>query len=357
MPGFNSPRDKLPDDEQRRIDEWESAPIDDTTRSAVKKHAHALVQLHRGAALPNCAWSVDNDLPRDGIGTLIPHVFKARNVAFVALLRARVRFADSEPLKAVDDLVAVVRLARHLNTNGDLPTMLTGWSLERRAIEVFAANLWSVSDAAVVGEAAAKWEKLPPARPLVDVLAQNHDETATWLFRHSTRDPDDVPDTEHEPVGRFVTLGYYAGEQTLDQAAAGFCFLFGKQLNRASAVAALPVEKVLKAEKELLDSLKRIDPTGNPDEQIVKVFTALMLPATGQLRFREAEMIARRAMLRAALAVASGGPAKLKDHPDPFGEGPFGTRPVEGGYELKSALGKVIGRPVVLVVRTTRPPR
>ena len=85
------------------------------------------------------------------------------------------------------------------------------------------------------------------------------------------------------------------------------------------------------------------------------MFTGLMLPAVGKLRFTEAETQARRAMLRAALAVAAGGPGRLKDHPDPFGTGPFATRPVDGGYELKSALGEAIGRPVVLTVRTARP--
>jgi hypothetical protein len=356
MPGDRS-LDKLTEDEQTRIDEPQTAPIDDVTRSAVKKHTRALVQLHRGAELPNCAWSINNDLSRD-CSPLVPHVWKTRDVALAALLRARVRFADGEPLRAVDDLVAVVRLARHLNVNGDRVSMLAGWRLEQRAIDVFAANLWSVTDRGVVREAAAKWAKLPPARPLVEVLAQDRDETVSWLYRHSIRDPDDVPDTEHEPVGRFVTLGFYTGEQTLHEAAAAFCLLFAKHYDRFVALAALPVDKVEKAEKELVASLKTINLmllVLRPDEQIVRVFTAQLRPAAGNLRFTEAEMQTRRAMLRAALAIAGGGGDRLKEHPDPFGGVPFEVRPVDGGYELKSGLSKVIGRPVVLVLRTSRP--
>ena len=81
-----------------------------------------------------------------------------------------------------------------------------------------------------------------------------------------------------------------------------------------------------------------------------------VLPQAGKLlRWTEAEMQTRRAMLRAALAVAAGGGEKLKANPDPFGDTPFETRPVEGGYEMKSGLGKVIGKPVVLVIRTSKP--
>jgi hypothetical protein len=279
-------------------------------------------------------------------------------VALAALLRARVRFADGESLRAVDDLVAVVRLARHLNVNGDRISMLAGWRLEQRALDVFAANLWSVTDRGVVREAAAKWAKLPPARPLIEVLAQDRDETVSWLYRHSVRDPDDVPDTEHEPVGRFVTLGFYTGRQTLHQAAAAFCLLFAKHYDRFVALAVLPIDQVEKAEKELVASLKAINLmllVLRPDEQIVRAITAQLRPAVVSLRFTEAELQAQRAMLRAALAVAGGGPDRFKEHPDPFGTGPFEVRPVDGGYELKSALGKVIGRPVVLRVRTARP--
>lgn len=354
MPGAGT-ADRLTDDERNRVEEWETAPIDDVTRSAVKKHADALIQLHRGAELPKCAWSIDSDLPRDGIGTRLPHVHKARELASAALLRARVRFADGEPLRAVDDLVAVVRLCRHLTGTGDMISMLAAWARERKAVEVFAANLWSVADRGLVRDAATKWDSLPPPRPFVEVFARHRDETLAWLYAHSTRDPDDVPDTEHEPVGRFVTLDYYTGGQTLEQAAAAFCVLFRKQLDRAVAVAALPVEKVAQAEKELLQSLAQLDPAGDPDEQIVKALTRLLLPGVGKMRITEAEMIARRAMLRAALAVAGGSPDRLKEHPDPFGDGPFEVRPVEGGYELKSRLSQVIGRPVTLVVRPTRP--
>ena len=43
-------------------------------------------------------------------------------------------------------------------------------------------------------------------------------------------------------------------------------------------------------------------------------------------------------MLEAAMAVVQGGPDKLKDIKDPFGDGPFEYRALDEGFELKSKL-------------------
>jgi hypothetical protein len=40
----------------------------------------------------------------------------------------------------------------------------------------------------------------------------------------------------------------------------------------------------------------------------------------------------------AAIAVAEGGPEKLKDITDPFGAGPFEYKALDKGFELKSKL-------------------
>ena len=46
----------------------------------------------------------------------------------------------------------------------------------------------------------------------------------------------------------------------------------------------------------------------------------------------------RHALFRAAIAVVRDGPDKLKDFPDPAGDGPFEYKQVDGGFELKSKL-------------------
>ena len=55
------------------------------------------------------------------------------------------------------------------------------------------------------------------------------------------------------------------------------------------------------------------------------------------------------ALFQAALAVVRGGPDKLKEIKDPFGDGPFEYRALDKGFELKSKL-LASGKPVTLVV-------
>jgi hypothetical protein len=57
----------------------------------------------------------------------------------------------------------------------------------------------------------------------------------------------------------------------------------------------------------------------------------------------------QKALFRAALTVVQGGPDKLKDIKDPFGDGPFQYRALDQGFELKSRL-LFKGQPVLLTV-------
>jgi hypothetical protein len=54
-------------------------------------------------------------------------------------------------------------------------------------------------------------------------------------------------------------------------------------------------------------------------------------------------------LFQAALAVVQGGPDKLKDIKDPFGDGPFEYRTLDKGFELKSKL-LYQDKPVTLTV-------
>jgi hypothetical protein len=62
----------------------------------------------------------------------------------------------------------------------------------------------------------------------------------------------------------------------------------------------------------------------------------------------------RLALFKAAIAVAQGGPDKVKDFPDPFGKGPFEYRALPQGFELRSQLRDPQGQPVTLTVGTAK---
>jgi hypothetical protein len=76
---------------------------------------------------------------------------------------------------------------------------------------------------------------------------------------------------------------------------------------------------------------------------------AFLIPQIDNLLAKERRSQARVALLLAAIAVAEGGPERLKDIDDPFGDGPFEYQKLDNGFELKSQL-KFEGQPVTLRV-------
>jgi hypothetical protein len=65
------------------------------------------------------------------------------------------------------------------------------------------------------------------------------------------------------------------------------------------------------------------------------------MPQLDKIRAAEARTRAKWAMFAAAIAVVQGGTERLKDHPDPFGGGPFVHRPLANGFELESRVKEV----------------
>src|SRR5262249_47277332 len=77
--------------------------------------------------------------------------------------------------------------------------------------------------------------------------------------------------------------------------------------------------------------------------------SSFILPPMDKIVARERRYQAQFALFKAALAVVQGGPDKLKDIKDPFGDGPFEYRALDKGFELKSKL-LYNERPVTLTV-------
>ncbi|QJX00961.1 hypothetical protein [Frigoriglobus tundricola] len=353
MPGPKGSGDKLTEDEQKRVDEWETAPLDEATGRALKKHADALAYLHRGAAIAYCLWGSQLDLRRDGIGTRCPQVASAHGLRHAALLRARYRFANGQAHRAVDDLFALLQFARHLDVGSSLIGVLVGFGIERDVIRVLASHMWVLAaDADLLTATKAKWVRLPPARPMVDALREERDGFLGMIRRHAVLDPNDQPDDEiGTPIGFIPTLGFLLGSETVPQSVATLCDTVERHTERLIQATAVSPEKIAAAEEAFYANWDK-DTAG--DDLIAAVVARTFLPAVGNLRRTEAEMQTRRAMLCAALAVAEGGSETLKANPDPFGNTPFKTRPIGSGYEMTSALGTVIDKPLVLLVRTAK---
>jgi hypothetical protein len=350
LPGGKTGGAALSKGQQERLDEWETAPLDETAAAALKPCAAALVQLHRGAAIGSCVWGSQFDHPLDGVGTRCPQVAAAHDVRRAALLRARYRFAHGPPRRALDDLIALVRFARHLETGSTLAGVLVASAIERDVIRVLAANLWALNtEPGLLAAAKAEWDKLPPPRPVTEALADERTALVESIRHQAGVDPDDEPGG----TGFIPTLGFILGDETFEEAVATLTGTVDRHHARLGRqiTAAGPAE-VAAVEKAFTDGWKR---DTQDDDPIAVAVAEMLLPAAGKLRMAEFEIAARRALLRAALAVSADGADALKKHHDPFGDGPLTHDPVDGGYELRSALSKWLDKPVTLTVRTARP--
>jgi hypothetical protein len=332
------PRDtEIPDEQSKRLEEWATCPFDDTTDAVLKRYENALIYLHRGAVMTRCVWASAANGPRDGVGTMVPQVWMSYRLRPVVLLRARVRFAQGQPDRAVGDLVALMRFARSIETGSGLLGDLQSATIERDVYRVLGDNLWAIlANRKTFADTRAKWDALPPARSLTAVLTDEKD-GLVGMFRHHARlNADDPRDDETGPIGFIPTLKFIAGLETKEQAVETVCGTLDRHYTRFIRATDVPPDKILAAEKQYLDSWPR---TSLFDDPIASAVTRMLLPAAGKLRLTEAEMKTRRVMLRAAMAVADKGAGELDKHPDPFTAKPFQLKRFEGGFELASPAG------------------
>src|SRR5947209_3896085 len=104
----------LDKDQEKVVHGWETVPLDAAAKKVVDQSSAALDYLHRGAKLDKCDWGLDYD---DGIRLLMPHAGKARTLAQLAALRARSEFERGDAKAGVADVVAMLNLARHVQTD------------------------------------------------------------------------------------------------------------------------------------------------------------------------------------------------------------------------------------------------
>ena len=114
--------------------------------------------------------------------------------------------------------------------------------------------------------------------------------------------------------------------------------------DQLAEVAALPREGFDRRYPELVGRAKAASPAGG-----------LLLPSLDRMVEVQRRGQALRSLFKAAIAVVQGGPEKLKDVKDPFGDGPFEYRALGKGFELKSKL-IFRGQPVTLMAGQVKKP-
>jgi hypothetical protein len=338
--------------QQKIVGDWQTTPLNADSRKAIQSADASLRYLHYGAAMPRCNWGSPME---EGFSLLLPHLSKGRQLARLALLRARDRFENSDPTGAVDDVADAFTLGRHLaGEEGVLIATLVRYSVEDWAIEAAAPHLSGLKPE-VLDRLAGRLDRLPPGPSLGDYARVEQAFGQRWLIGH-IRDEAAKGKWEAFVISSFDIPAEggvppaYDG-RSLIRASGGTAEGVIAQLEKldvfydgVAALLDLPPDQFRPKYAELTAKVK-----DNP-------FASLLLPNFEAVYNKAARYRTRVALFRAAVAIARGGPDKAKDFPDPFGEGaPFAYRQLPGGFELRSKLTQSPGpdrqpEPVTLTV-------
>jgi hypothetical protein len=329
------PRDEA---QQRRLADWKITPLDQAARKLAADGDKSMLYLRRGASRPRCDWSLDYE---DGVGLLLPHLDKARTLALLTCLRARIALADGQPGREVNNLLAAMTLARHVS-DPIMICQLVDYSMESHAGEAIALML-PMLDAATVKKVAERLDSLPAAAKLEKTIVTERDFFGGWAIRW-------LKEMEHNgerDIRGKVRELLVGSEDTAEVL---------KLVDDASAkrlVEALESLKPFYEEQRRLvalprDQFKAAWPAFEK-KQSANPLARLMLPALTKVVDARDRATAKLELLKAAVDVTRDGKTALEKHRDPFGVGPFVYVGRSNGFELRSAL-EIDGKPVTLTI-------
>lgn len=328
--------------QEKLLENWRAAPIDAATTKLLDSGKLSLRYLHDGAKHPRCDWGLDYE---QGFDLLLPHLQRARTLARLGALSARQRVEKGQTAEAADELADVLTLGRHASPDGITVAVLVRYAIEAIGIETAADQLPRLKPKDL-DRLAERIDRLPPAASAKDSVHVEKDVGLNWMLKKVRGAKDDKDFVKH-------IVAMLAPPGDTDQAA---------QMTAAITAAGGTPESVAKAIEETAPYYDQLaEALALPYDQVrAKVdeinkkaqanpIAKAILPSYDKVVDTEARAICRMAMLKAAIAVAKGGPDKVKDFRDPYGDGPFEYKALPQGFELRSKL-QFRGEPVVLQI-------
>jgi hypothetical protein len=244
-------------------------------------------------------------------------------LARIACLDARHAFQSGDQDKAVKAVITVLALARHAGADGLLISKLVDYAIETMVIELGADNVWRLNEATLKA-LAASFGSLPKEVTLSDAILIEKEVFVGWAIRElkagGTEVMEALGDLPAEDKAEIHLLSGGTPE--------GLAKLFeqtGKEYEELAEIMALPLQQFEPRAKEFQQKMEKANPV-----------TRRLTPALGAIRYQEATLKAKLAMLRAAMGVIQGGQDSLKGVSDPLGEGTFEYIGLEDGFELRS---------------------
>ncbi len=327
----------LDKDQEKLLAEWSTVSLaDPAVQKLIADSQISLMYLHRAAKLERCDWGLDFG---DGIGMLMPHLSKSRDLARLAALHARQEFERGNKKGARADATAMMVLARHVGRDPVMITVLVRQLIEGLTVDVVAPYVPDMKSPH--SQAVEMFEALPAAPRVRQTIGAEKKLFIEWMIKK-------LKDEEQRQKGAGLALwqNFLKGTDVPESI---------KQVTTIDEAIRM-IEQIL----PLYDEMAKL--VALPKDQFDAQYPAFkqkakadyplagtVLPSVDQLLAKEQRGDARMAMLLAAIAFVEGGADKLKAIKDPFGDGPFEYKALDRGFELKSKL-HFEGQPVTLVV-------
>jgi hypothetical protein len=331
-------------DQEKIIEDWNKVPLDAKTDKLLDNARVFLLQMHRGAQIEHCDWGLDYS---DGVSMLLPHLGKARNLTRVAALDIRRELVRGNGPGAVQTGLDALTMARHTNSDFTLISILVRIVNEATIFEALAAGLPKL-DAASLTKLAAFLDAPRGGGTVPESIKGEKEFMARWLIRK-------LQEAEEKKAGSYKEVLHAVlvpSEAPEDKARTQRVLEAGDTYEKAI--------KLLENLMPVYDELVRIYslPAKEFDSQYpayaekakaANPAAELLMPALEKVAASERRNQTQRALFRAAIKIVQGGLDKVKETMDPFGDGPFEYRAIDGGFELKSKF-KFKDQPVTLTV-------
>lgn len=318
-----------------------TSPLTGDLKPVVAAWAVPLHELQRARKVAPCDWQLDIDA---GPNLQLSHLQKARELSRVALLRARMRFAAGEREAALDDCLAVLKMARDCGSSPIIISLLVDIAIEKMTIDVLAAHLPQLNESELK-TLEAELSSLPPSSNLAACIAFERQLFGGWLERRIEAEIGRKDSASGDTLASRLIVALGLNDDLKPKA------------DNAHAQKKAEILKTLTAD-DLRESFRRMDadyvelariaalPESEREEQLTRFeaklasarlpttreealgyFSTALLPTVKNVHLREVQMLIRRDFLRQAVRVQRDGPGALV---------PFQGKPVE---HVKTATG------------------
>jgi len=294
----------------------------------------ALKCLHEATAKQECDWGID--LYRKGAAAEFLHPPKCQDLARRAIFRARCYWQAGKRNQAIEDIRAVVVLARHLGNEGKtgLVGLTERYKIEQAVVDVLRQWLTDAESPRSL-DGLCRLALQPEGNLPKTGLLLERETILPWTRRLVTaRDL-----TAEEQQWREQFFGRFLADrgvpwilQQTDKTKVHYTEV-GELLD-------LPIDQFIPKFREYI---RKLDGAGNPFSQVAIV----ECPGIPGAYLQSRNLRAQWTILRVASSIFRRGPGTVKEAADPYGNGPLKYDVSPDGFMLRSAL-VIDGKPVTL---------